>query len=56
MMRTIGVVVSKGPNAKDEPYIEDEKAHKELLKSLYNAVGKQAPWEQRFKVKNIYSL
>lgn len=44
-MKTIGVVVSYGPNA-PEPYIEDEKANDELWKSLYTAIGKQDFWEQ----------
>jgi hypothetical protein len=44
-MRCIGVLVQKGPNATEPPRAPDPEYHRWLLKELYNAIGKPAPWE-----------
>ena len=44
-MRTIGVLVQKGPNAKDPPRVLNFEQHRRLLKEMYSAMGKPAPWE-----------
>ena len=45
MMTTIGVIVEKGPGAAKEPYVEDPEEHRRCIKSLFNLIGKLAPWE-----------
>jgi hypothetical protein len=45
-MKSIGVVIQKGPNAKP-PRVEDRDRHKNLLREIYNAMGKPAPWENQ---------
>ena len=51
MKRTIGVIVSKGPDAK-APYIQDERVHKAFLNNLYHAIGKMSPWEEEASPAN----
>lgn len=44
--RIIGVIVDKGPQAKGLPKpVSPEYSNRPLLKDLFNAIGKPAPWE-----------
>ena len=44
--RTIGTIVDKSPGAKGLPAsMPEEKSNRPLLKDLFSAIGKPAPWE-----------
>lgn len=44
--RTIGVIVDKGSHAKGLPEpVSGQHSNRPLLKNLFNAIGKPAPWE-----------
>jgi len=42
-MNTIGVVIEKGPNAQSNSSVPNKPANRNLLKSIYNALGKPVP-------------
>ena len=44
-MTALGVIITKGPNAKKAPRIKNSKEQRAILKELFNAIGKPAPWE-----------